>query len=222
MLILKDLSLRLGEQVIFKGLSFHIEKGELICLRGKNGSGKTTLFDLITGVKKPDQGIICFNGENVTHESELKRGRWVSRLAQNTLHGCFSSLTVKENFVLAAAKGTRIGLKQCHDAFPAEKIYHLLEGSKIDIQAMLERPMNALSGGQRQLLNFLMMLLHDPQILLLDEPTAALDPASSALWTDLAIRYIHSHRVTTILITHDDSLMNAMNGRIWAVINKCF
>jgi putative ABC transport system ATP-binding protein len=184
-------------------ISLHMADSEFAVIIGSNGSGKTTLLNLIAGSYLPDEGTLFIDGSEVTTKPDFKRSRWIARVFQDPLKGTAPELTILENFRLAALrtkpKGFRIGLEKKFRAAVAERISILSLG----LESKLDTLVGKLSGGQRQAITLMMATWNNPKLLLLDEPTAALDPRSSAVVMTLADKIIRDHLLTAILVTHD-------------------
>jgi putative ABC transport system ATP-binding protein len=191
-----------AEVIALNGISMHVAAGEFIVLLGSNGSGKSTLMNAIAGSTQLDKGKITIDGIDVTTLRDFERSRWVARIFQNPLQGTSPELTILENFRLASlrtkVKSLSIGTtKAFHQKVSAE-----VATLGLGLENKLDQPMGTLSGGQRQALALLMAVMDEPRILLLDEPTAALDPRTSEVIMNLANKIIREHRLTAILITH--------------------
>lgn len=184
-------------------LSLEITEGEFLVIVGANGSGKTTLLDMIAGNTMPDVGTITIDGKDVTRMAEYSRSKWIARIFQNPLSGTAADLSIIDNFRLAAIrtkpKGLTIGKTDAFKRLVKEKIATL----KMGLEDKTEQPMGTLSGGQRQALTLLMSVMDDCKILLLDEPTAALDPKSADIVMRTADDLIKQHQLTAILVTHN-------------------
>lgn len=192
-----------NEVTALNDVSLEIKKNEFVVIIGSNGSGKTTLLNLIQGAEMPTSGIITLHGTDVTRLPDYKRSRWIARVFQNPNHGTAPDLTILDNFRLAALrtkpKLLKIGTTTAFKKRVQEKIATLEMG----LENKLSQPMGNLSGGQRQALTLLMSVMDETDILLLDEPTAALDPKSAALVLKLAEKLNKDLGVTTLLITHN-------------------
>lgn len=184
-------------------VSLQLEAKEFMVIIGSNGSGKSTLLNLIAGNYFPDEGTITINGTNVTSKPDFKRSKWIARVFQDPLKGTASDLTILDNFRLATLrtkrKGFRIGINQQFRKFVREKVAVL----NLGLENKLDTMVGKLSGGQRQALTLLMAAMDNPEILLLDEPTAALDPRSSEIVMKLADQLIREQQLTAILVTHN-------------------
>ncbi|WP_183572234.1 ABC transporter ATP-binding protein [Mucilaginibacter sp. X5P1] len=185
------------------GIDLHIETGEFVVIIGSNGSGKTTLLNLVAGSVIPTSGTVSIDGNDVTDLADYRRSQWIARVFQNPLSGTASDLSILDNFRLAAIrtkpKGLSIGVNDHFKKEVKEKIATLGMG----LEKKIEQPMGTLSGGQRQALTLLMSIMDSCQVLLLDEPTAALDPRSAEIVMKTADKLIKDFKLTAILITHN-------------------
>lgn len=185
------------------GISMDIADSEFLVIVGSNGSGKTTLLNLVAGSVFPDQGSIIIDGNDVSKLHDYQRSQWIARVFQNPMSGTASDLSILDNFRLAAirtrAKGLSIGINDHFKQQVKEKIATLGMG----LENKIEQPMGTLSGGQRQALTLLMSVMDSCKVLLLDEPTAALDPRSADVVMRTADKLITDFKLTAILITHN-------------------
>ncbi len=184
-------------------VSLHIAKGEFVSLVGSNGSGKTTLLNIIAGAEFPSEGTVKIAGQDVTTMPEYRRSKWIARVFQNPLGGTAPDLSILSNFRLAALRTQRkkltIGI---NDAFK-RRVRDQIAILNMGLENKLSQPMGTLSGGQRQALTLLMSVMDHTDILLLDEPTAALDPRSAKIVMQTAQKLIEEYQLTTVLITHN-------------------
>lgn len=215
MLRMIKVSKRFNGVPVLNSLSCHVHEGDFVVIMGPNGTGKSTLFDVIGGKTCPDAGTVSVDGVNITRWSERQRVSLIGRLFQNTSLGSCASLTIRENIALASLKKRPARLKNGFAAFPEEVVEQLLQPLHLNLDKLLDVPMGALSGGQRQIVAFIMTTLTPPKLLLLDEPTAALDPRSSKLLLAFAESYSKKHGVPTLLITHDPQVATRLGNRLW-------
>lgn len=185
------------------GIDLTINTGEFVVIVGSNGSGKTTLLNLVSGSVLPTSGTISIHGTDVSKLADYSRSQWIARVFQNPMSGTASELSILDNFRLAAirtkTKGLTIGINDAFKQQVREKIATLGMG----LENKIEQQMGTLSGGQRQALTLLMSVMDDCKILLLDEPTAALDPRSAAVVMSTADKLTAQFKLTTILVTHN-------------------
>lgn len=186
-----------------RGVDLPIAEKEFLVIVGSNGSGKTTLLNLIAGAILPSAGTVYIDGNDVTKLPDYKRSEWIARVFQNPLSGTAPDLSILDNFRLAAirtkSKGLSIGINESFKKSVREKITMLSMG----LENKIEQPMGTLSGGQRQALTLLMSIMDTCKVLLLDEPTAALDPRSADVVMRTADKLTTEFGLTTILITHN-------------------
>ena len=186
------------------GLSLHLEKGDFATIIGSNGAGKSTLFNAIAGAFYVDDGSITLADEDITFKKEFKRSKEIGRLFQDPIKGTAPGMTIEENMALAylrASHGTipfsRINKKD--KEFFREKLSLLNMG----LEDRLKQPVGLLSGGQRQALTLLMATMVTPKLLLLDEHTAALDPATADKVLELTKKIVEENKITCLMITHN-------------------
>jgi putative ABC transport system ATP-binding protein len=184
-------------------LSIDINVNEFIVIVGSNGSGKSTLLNSIAGSFICDEGTITIDGNDVTKLQDYQRTKWLSRVFQNPLQGTAPALSIIDNFRLAAlrtqSKSIKIGIS---DAF-ISKVKDRIATLDMGLENKIYQPVGSLSGGQRQALTLLMSVMDTSKILLLDEPTAALDPKSAATIMHTADKLIKELQLTAILVTHN-------------------
>jgi putative tryptophan/tyrosine transport system ATP-binding protein len=192
-----------SEVLALDDVSLEMEQKEFLVIIGSNGSGKSTLLNLIAGNFFPDEGSISINNTDVTFMHDYQRSQWISRVFQDPLKGTAPDLTILDNFRLASLrtkrKGLQIGINQNFRNVVREKIAVL----NLGLENKLDTLVGKLSGGQRQAMTLLMAALDEPKILLLDEPSAALDPRSSETVMKLADQVIRKQELTAILVTHN-------------------
>ncbi|MGZ3752089.1 MAG: ABC transporter ATP-binding protein [Mucilaginibacter sp.] len=185
------------------GVDLQVNEKEFLVIVGSNGSGKTTLLNLIAGSVLPSSGSIYIDDNDVTKLPDYRRSQWIARVFQNPMSGTAPDLSILDNFRLAAirtrAKGLSIGVDEPFKKLVKEKIASLGMG----LESKIEQPMGTLSGGQRQALTLLMSVMDNCKLLLLDEPTAALDPRSAEVVMRTADKLIKDFGLTAILITHN-------------------
>lgn len=215
MLKMKHISKKFNDLQVLNNLCCSVEPGDFVVIMGPNGAGKSTFFDIISGKTAPDCGAIYIDEVDVTSWPEQKRAYLIARLFQNTYLGSCSNLTIRENLALATLKRRKAALTLGIKSFPQQVVDEFLIPLKLNLENLLEVPMAALSGGQRQIISFIMSILNPPKILLLDEPTAALDPHSATKLLLFAKDYAKKHGIPTILITHDPMIAKHLGNRLW-------
>ncbi len=218
MLKLKNINVSFGNNHILHNLSCDVKSGDFIVILGVNGAGKSTFFDTIAGKIKPKNGTITLDNTDITHLNEQQRASMITRIFQNTRLNSVGSLTVRQNLAIAHYSRRNARLVNGMQAMPNKRAEKLIVNLGMN-PSILEKPMNALSGGQRQLIAFVMATQLTPKILLLDEPTAALDPQAATKLLNYAAQFIKQHHITTLLITHDPYLALNMGNKIWILEN---
>ncbi|MEO8416588.1 MAG: ATP-binding cassette domain-containing protein, partial [Ginsengibacter sp.] len=184
-------------------VSLKINDGEFVIIIGANGSGKSTLLNIIQGAELPNSGTIEINGTDVTKLQEYKRSRWVARIFQNPNNGTAPDLTILDNFRLAALRSHSKKLIVGLNAAFKQKVHDTIAQLGMGLENKINQPMGSLSGGQRQALTLLMSVMDEGDVLLMDEPTAALDPKSSQVVLNLADKLHRERGKTTVFITHN-------------------
>ncbi|MDD9303431.1 MAG: ATP-binding cassette domain-containing protein [Desulfobacter sp.] len=191
-----------GEKTVIQDLNLRVEPGDFLTIIGSNGAGKTTLFNLISGAMLPSSGEIKIKDRDVTSLPEYKRARLIGRIFQDPLAGTASNMTLEDNMMITSKKGfkwPRISLTRAmRNRFQAK-----VKVLNMGLEARMKENVSSLSGGQRQALTLLMTVLSGPDILLLDEHTAALDPRNAAMVMDQTTRFIEEGNLTSLMITHN-------------------
>jgi len=189
--------------VALSNVSLQIQQGEFVTIMGTNGSGKSTLLNLIAGNLFPSSGSIFWNDEDITRVPEYRRSRWMTRVFQNPLAGTAPELSILDNFRLAAIRTQSKKLTIGTGAAFQQKVSEQVSALGLGLEHKLHQPIGMLSGGQRQALTLLMSVMDESKILLLDEPSAALDPRSAQRVLQVAEKIIAQHRLTALYITHN-------------------
>ncbi len=189
-----------------KTLSLDLTPGTFCVLIGSNGSGKSTLLRAISGECPVESGSIQLNGKDLTHCSLSERAQFIASVVQETRQGTIEEMSLLENWVLSRLR-TRSGRFRFYTHHEAD-IRETMHRFKVDLEAYLHAPLRVLSGGQRQLIATCMALSSNPQVLLLDEHTSALDPKIQTRLMALTAEEIQRQKLTTIMVTHrlDDAI----------------
>ncbi|WP_395151485.1 ABC transporter ATP-binding protein [uncultured Allofournierella sp.] len=190
------------QKQVLKDLSLHLEEGEFAVVVGSNGAGKSTLMAAISGAFYPDGGRILLDGKDITLLPEHRRSRQIGRLFQDPLKGTAPHLTVEENLRLALHR-SRGSLWSMPPKVISQELRKAVAQLDMGLEERMHQPVGLLSGGQRQALTLLMATLVPPRLLLLDEHTAALDPAAAQQVLELTCRLVEQHNITCLMITHD-------------------
>jgi len=191
-----------------KNVTLQIEAGSFVVIVGSNGSGKSTLLNLILGSFFPTSGKIFINENNITQLPGHERSKWISMVFQNPANGTAPDLSILENFRLAALRSSNKTMKIGIDNNFVELVREKIKKLDMGLEDKLNQSMGSLSGGQRQALTLLMGVMDKTDVLLMDEPTAALDPKSAQKIMELAKEINASLGITIVLITH--SLKDAL------------
>ena len=192
-----------NEKTALRGLSLHLNDGDFATVIGGNGAGKSTLLNAVAGVWPVDAGSISIGGVDLTHMPEHKRAKYIGRVFQDPMLGTAATMQIEENLALAARRGKRRSLRIGITKAEREAYIERLKILDLGLEDRLTSKVGLLSGGQRQALTLLMATLIKPQLLLLDEHTAALDPKTAAKVLDATDRIIEKDHLTTLMITHN-------------------
>ena len=192
-----------GERAIaLRGVDLTIPAGQFITVIGSNGSGKSTILNTIAGTYRPDAGTIRIAGTDVTRWPEHRRATLVGRVFQDPFKGTCPSMTVAENLRMAELRGSRRGLRIGISRNAIDRYRDLLSKLGMRLEGRLMASMGTLSGGQRQAITLLMATLKRPQLLLLDEHTAALDPRAAEKINLITAQIVRENSLTTLMVTH--------------------
>lgn len=192
-----------AENHVLKGIDLDLQSGDYVTIIGGNGAGKSTLLNIISGTHIPETGTVCINGQDVTKKPEHKRAADISRVFQDPMLGTASDMTIAENLALALHRGERRPLKRAVREGEKELFKTRLSDLGLGLENRVNESIGLLSGGQRQAVTLLMAILKRPQLLLLDEHTAALDPKTARIVLDFTDRIIRQEGLTALMITHN-------------------
>lgn len=212
----------INEKKALTGVSIKLEDGDFVTIIGGNGAGKSTTLNAIAGVWPVDEGSIIINDQNVTGLSEHQRAKYIGRVFQDPMTGTAATMEIQENLALAARRGQNRTLRWGITRREKEEYHELLKTLGLGLEDRMTSKVGLLSGGQRQALTLLMATLKKPQILLLDEHTAALDPKTAAKVLQLSDEIIAANHLTAMMVTHNmanaieygNRLIMMNNGRI--------
>lgn len=193
----------INEKTALDNLSITLEKGDFVTVIGSNGAGKSSLLNAIAGSWPVDAGRICLAGQDLTGLPDYQRAAYIGRVFQDPLLGTAASMTIEENLALAAKRGMRRGLRKALYLSNRMKMKEELAKLGLGLENRLTTPVGLLSGGQRQALTLLMAIYKQPQLLLLDEHTAALDPKTGEIVLHQTKSIVESLQLTTIMVTHN-------------------
>lgn len=207
MLELKDVSVifnegTVNEKVALSDINLKLNTGDFVTIIGSNGAGKSTLFQAISGAVETKSGSILLNDRDITFEPEYKRSRVIGRLFQDPLKGTAPNMTIEENLHLSNQRGKHFSLSLMSHRY-RDTFKKALKELDLGLEDRLETKVGLLSGGQRQALTLLMATLVTPELLLLDEHTAALDPSTSAKVLNLTNEIVAKQNLTAMMVTHN-------------------
>ncbi|MBO0600517.1 ABC transporter ATP-binding protein [Sporosarcina sp. E16_3] len=191
------------EKVALDQINLTLNPGDFMTVIGSNGAGKSTMLNMISGALSPDFGVIEIATNDVTRMPEYKRSQMIGRVFQDPMAGTAPAMTIEENLAMAYSRNKKRVLKKAVDKKRRELFRESLETLHLNLENRLNAKVGMLSGGERQALSLLMATFTQPSILLLDEHTAALDPARAELITKLTKQLVEKDQLTTLMITHN-------------------
>ena len=192
-----------NEKRALNGVSLHLNEGDFVTVIGGNGAGKSTLLNAVAGVWPVDEGSITIGGVDVTRLPEYKRAKYIGRVFQDPMMGTAATMQIEENLALAARRGKSRTLRSGITKTEREEYREMLKILDLGLEDRMTTKVGLLSGGQRQALTLLMATLQKPQLLLLDEHTAALDPKTASKVLDATEKIVGRDNLTTLMITHN-------------------
>jgi putative ABC transport system ATP-binding protein len=193
----------IDEKILFSDFSLKINDGEFVGVIGSNGSGKTTMLNIVSGDVTTDSGSVILDGVDLKGKKNFKRAKRIGRVFQNPSMGTCPSMTIWENMSIADNKGKVFGLSFGLNRHRKDFYCSQLELLGMGLENRLSTPAGSLSGGQRQALALIMATMIRPDLLLLDEHTAALDPKSSDTVMMLTEKIVREKQITTLMVTHN-------------------
>ncbi|MCM0646886.1 ATP-binding cassette domain-containing protein [Clostridium swellfunianum] len=193
----------INENVLFDGLNFTINDGDFITVIGSNGAGKSTLLNIISGSIEEDEGSVRLNEKELSGTPEYKRSRHIGRVFQDTSKGVALDMTILENLSMAYNKGKSFNLRLGISKKNLDIFKKLLTELNLGLENKLDTKVKLLSGGQRQALCLVMAVMGRPELLLLDEHTAALDPKTSEKIIEITKKIVSENNMTTMMVTHN-------------------
>ena len=210
------------EKKVLRGIDLELDDGDFVTVIGGNGAGKSTLLNIIAGVHYPDTGFVSLNDKDMTIVPEHIRAKYLGRVFQDPMMGTAANMSIEENLAMAMRRGKKRGLcwhiKDNEREFYKERL-SLLE---LGLENRLSATIGLLSGGQRQAITLLMATLQKPELLLLDEHTAALDPKTAKKVLEITDALVKKDNLTTFMVTHNmkdallygNRLIMMMEGKI--------
>ncbi len=218
MIAVNDVSLVFGEGTpdrvqALKNVNLRLTRGDFVTVIGSNGAGKSSLFNAISGLYPPTSGVIRKDNVEITKWPEYKRAAFIGRIFQDPLMGTAGNMSVQDNLMIASYKGMKklkISLNKQRKSYFRESLARLEMG----LENRMTDNVGLLSGGQRQALTMLMMVLSGPDLVLLDEHTAALDPRNAVKVLELTDQFYNEFKLTVMMVTHDMKMALAHGNRI--------
>ncbi len=193
----------INENKVLNNVNLTLNSGDFVTVIGGNGAGKSTILNMIAGVYPIDSGSIILDGVDVTKLPEHKRAKYIGRVFQDPMKGTAADMEIQENLAMANRRGKNRGLSWGITKEEKSIFYTLVKDLGLGLEDRLSAKVGLLSGGQRQALTLLMSTIQKPDILLLDEHTAALDPKTAKKVLDITNHIIESQNLTAIMVTHN-------------------
>jgi len=208
MIRIEDLRLRFfagtpDERTALDRVSLEIATGEFAIIVGTNGAGKSTLLNAIAGTARPEAGRIVIDKVDVTPLPVHKRARLIGRVFQDPMAGTVPALTIEENLALASCRGVTRGLRFAIKSAARDAFRATLAQFRLGLEDRLQAVVGTLSGGQRQVIALVMATIRKPEVLLLDEHTAALDPKTAETVMSATSKVVAEHHLTAVMVTHN-------------------
>ena len=192
-----------NEKKALSHLNLELQDGDFATIIGSNGAGKSTMFNAICGTFFADEGAVILDGTDITYEKEYKRSKYIGHLFQDPMKGTAPNLTIEENLALAYSKNTKGLFRFAITKKDREMFCEALKRFDMGLEDRMATKIGLLSGGQRQVVTLLMSTIVTPKLLLLDEHTAALDPATAEKVMAITNDIVHERNLTTLMITHN-------------------
>lgn len=210
------------EKKVLRGIDLELDEGDFVTVIGGNGAGKSTLLNIIAGVHYPDTGFVSLNDKDMTIVPEHIRAKYLGRVFQDPMMGTAANMSIEENLAMAMRRGKKRGL--CWHIKDNEREFYKdrLSLLELGLENRLSAKIGLLSGGQRQAITLLMATLQKPELLLLDEHTAALDPKTAKKVLEITDALVKKDNLTTFMVTHNmkdallygNRLIMMMEGKI--------
>ena len=203
-----------NENTVFNNFNLTVNTGDFITIIGSNGAGKSTLLNIISGMIKPDEGSIVLKDKDLSKLPEYKCTKYIGRVFQDPSMGTSPSMTILENMSMAYNKGKKFDLTFGINKKNISYFKELLSSIGLGLEDKLSTKVKLLSGGQKQSLALLIAVMSKPQLLLLDEHTAALDPKTSEKVNALTEAIVNKEKITTLMVTHNLTHAIKMGNRL--------
>lgn len=193
----------INEKLALDNVNLTMQEGEFITVIGGNGAGKSTLLNCVSGVYAIDKGRIMLDSMDISFSPEYKRARYIGRVFQDPMRGTAHDMTIAENLAIAYTKGKPRGLEAGLKKSELTLFRDHLALLGLGLEDRIDQKVGLISGGQRQALTLLMATIVKPKLLLLDEHTAALDPATAKKVLQLTREIVVKDKLCTIMVTHN-------------------
>ena len=193
----------INEKKALQGLELTLQSEDFVTIIGGNGAGKSTMLNMIAGVYPIDEGKIILDGTDISRKPEYARAKYLGRVFQDPMKGTAAGMEIQENLALAYRRGKKRGLKWAIGKDEQVFYKEQLKALDLGLEDRMTSKVGLLSGGQRQALTLLMASLQKPQLLLLDEHTAALDPKTAAKVLEISDKIISDNHLTAMMVTHN-------------------
>lgn len=204
----------LDEKCALKSIDLQLNEGEFVTVIGGNGAGKSTLMNVISGSLIADVGDVIISEQPVHHLPEYKRSHYIGRVFQDPMTGTAPEMTIEENLAISYSRNKKRALRLGVTKKRRQIFREYLQTLNLGLDDRLNAKVGLLSGGERQSLSLLMATFTEPEILLLDEHTAALDPARAELITKLTSDVVEQFGLTTLMVTHNMQQALDMGNRL--------
>ena len=205
----RDLRVNFGDTAVLRGVNLRVPQGQIVALIGPNGSGKTTLLRCLLGLQKFSEGEVKIFGERDLNKALPRVGYVPQRLS------------LERSFILSVREFLALRLRRTRNWFfkSHRQLDELIKPSlvQLGVENILDRPIAQLSGGQLQRVLIAFALLHEPELLLLDEPTAGVDTPGEETFYDLIASVQRQKKLTVILVSHDLSMVYSHASRVYAL-----
>jgi phospholipid/cholesterol/gamma-HCH transport system ATP-binding protein len=203
-----------GSQKVLSGISLTVKHGETLAVLGRSGTGKSVLLRLIIGLEKPDSGSVCIHGQDISGMTLDQMGEIRKKMGFLFQHGAlYDSLTLVQNVAFPLEHHAK-GMSKSEQNDRARNLL-----AEVGMEGDLEKRPSDISGGMRKRVGLARALALEPDILLLDEPTAGLDPISSAEIDDLILKLQEQHHMSSVVVTHDLHSAKTIADRL-ALLNE--
>ena len=193
----------INEKKALNGINLHLNEGDFVTVIGGNGAGKSTTLNMIAGVYPIDSGKIEIDGVNISRDPEYKRAKYIGRVFQDPMLGTAAGMEIQENLALAFRRGEKRGLGWGIKSSEKDGYREALARLGLGLEDRMSSKVGLLSGGQRQRVAFARALAPNPQLLLLDEPFAAIDAKVRQELRSWLKEMIEKLGITSIFVTHD-------------------